>query len=132
MWVRIPLLIQRELFNNLTSKKKKKMDYLIAINGETAYICKLPVVEDVQAVAERLEREENPNMEELIAFKRGDVVLDLSNNLHHVTDIHMPSEIANSTEWYITDNNGEHTSIESIKGILIKEVPKYHIDGLLS
>lgn len=108
------------------------MDYIIAIKGEIAYICKEPVVDDALEVSNRLEAEGAPDIEPALAFKRGDIVVDEEKNTHQVADIHVPLDSNNSTDWYITNDKGEKVLLESLRGVLIKEVPKYHVEGLLS
>lgn len=106
------------------------MDLIIAIKEERAFICNIPVKENHEEIMDRLEKEEAENVEEVFSFKRGDTVVDDDNNPHKVVDIHAPA--TSYTEWLYTDENGIIRSIASIKGTLIKEVPKYHIEGLLS
>lgn len=108
------------------------MDLIIAIKEEQAFICNLPVVENADRVAERLELEGAESMEEALSFKRGDTVIDDNNNTHVVADIVAPTQRATPEDWYIVTQTGENVSILQIKGTVIKEVPKYHIDGLLA
>lgn len=106
------------------------MDLIIAIKEERAFICKVPVKENHEEIMDRLEEEGAENAEEVFSFKRGDTVVD--DNPHKVVDIHAPMAVSSYMEWTYTDENGTVRNIISIKGTLIKEVPKYHIDGLLS
>lgn len=107
------------------------MDLIIAIKDETAYICNPPVKENHQEIMDRLEAENAGNVEEVLSFKRGDTVIDDSDNKHVINDIkvstYMPAGL-----WKITDTEGNTIPVFRVKGTIIKEVPKYHIDGLLS
>lgn len=105
------------------------MDLIIAIKEEHAFICNIPVKENHEEIMDRLEKEGAENAEEVFSFKRGDTVVD--DNPHKVADIHALMA-ASYTEWTYTDEDGTVHNIVSIKGTLIKEVPKYHIEGLLS
>lgn len=108
------------------------MDLLIAIKEEQAFICNLPVVEGPDKIVERLELERADSMEEVFSFKRGDTVIDDNNNTHVVADIVAPAQYAAPAEWYITTPSGDKVNILSLKGTVIKEVPKYYVDGLLA
>lgn len=81
---------------------------------------------------DRLEEEGADSAEEMFTFKRGDTVVDDDNNPHKVVDIRAPMNASSYGDWIYTDENGTVHNIVDIKGTLVKEVPKYHIDGLLS
>lgn len=108
------------------------MDLIIAIKEERAFICNIPVKENHEEIMDRLEKEGAENAEEVFSFKRGDTVIDDDDNTHKVADIHAPIAASSYTEWIYTDESGIIRNIVSIKGTLVKEVPKYHIEGLLS
>lgn len=108
------------------------MDLIIAIKEERAFICKPSTKENGDDLMDRLVEEGADSAEEVFTFKRGDTVVDDDDNPHKVVDIHAPMNASSYTEWIYTDENGIRHNIVGIKGTLIKEVPKYHIDALLS
>lgn len=105
------------------------MDLLIATKEERAFICKPIAVENADELMGRLEEEGAPSAASIFTFKEGDTVIDDDNNTHVVAEIHTPTSYPE--EWCITTENGI-VPIIVLKGTVIKEVPKYHIDGLLS
>lgn len=108
------------------------MDLIIAIKEDRAFICKPPVKKDCEEIIMRLEEAEAENAETVFSFIRGDVVIDDNDNLHKVIDIHAPFDAESPYSWGYKDENGAVHRISELKGVLIKEVPKYYIDGLLS
>lgn len=106
------------------------MDLIIAIKEERAFICNVPVKENHEEIMTRLEGAGSAR--EVFSFKQGSTVIDDDNNLHTVVSINAPMSAKSPLYWFYTDENGETHSVLDIKGTLIKEVPKYHIEGLLS
>lgn len=108
------------------------MDLIIAIKEERAFICNIPVKENHEEIMTRLEDEGAMSAREVFSFKQGSTVIDDDNNLHTVVSINAPMSARSPLDWFYTDENGETHGVIDIKGTLIKEVPKYHIEGLLS
>lgn len=104
------------------------MDLIIAIKEERAFICNVLVKENHEEIMTRLEGA--VSAKEVFSFKQGSTVID--DDLHTVVSINAPMSARSPLDWFYTDENGETHSVMDIKGTLIKEVPKYHIEGLLS
>lgn len=107
------------------------MDLIIAIKEEQAFICNIPTIENADEELHRLELEGAESMDEIFTFKKGSMVIDDSDELHTVADICTSIDLP-MTEWYITTSSGAAVNVFDLKGTVIKEVPKYHIDGLLA
>ena len=105
------------------------MDLTIAIKEERAFVCKPLAVEDSDEVMGRLEQEGAQSAAAIFNFKEGDTVIDDDDNIHVIKEIHAP--IDKPEEWCIVVDD-HIVPIMMLKGTVIKEVPKYHIDGLLS
>lgn len=103
------------------------MDYIIVTKEERAFICSPLAKELSQETQLALSTGEDIPFEVIFSFNEGSIVVDDSDNLHEVKEIIMDDQ-----DWLILDKEGNKISILDLKGTLIKEVPKYHIDGLLS